>query len=106
MNKENRSTSRTGGTSGSMLEKIQKLSFVKCELELYLDTHPDCVAALDYYKQIISELDALMLEYHNSYGPIVASGVTNSARWTWVDEPWPWFRDDEKLNPERKDVAR
>jgi spore coat protein JB len=101
-----RSTTRATDRNTALLERIQKLSFVKCELELYLDTHPTCRAALDYYRKTIEQLEAATTEYHNLVGPIVASGVMNGERWTWVDEPWPWFRDDEKLNPERKDVAR
>jgi spore coat protein JB len=94
------------GTNTALLEKIQKLSFVKCELELYLDTHPTCRAALDYYKKTVEMLDAAMLEYHNTVGPIVATGTMNGERWTWVDEPWPWFREGETLNAPRKDKAK
>ena len=101
-----RGTTRSTDRNTALLERIQKLSFVKGELELYLDTHPTCRAALDYYRKTLEQLEAATTEYHNLVGPIVASGVMNGERWTWVDEPWPWFRDDEKLNPDRKDVAR
>ena len=92
--------------NAALLEKIQKLSFVKCELELYLDTHPTCRAALDYYKKTVADLDAATLEYHNTVGPIVASGVMNGEIWTWVDGPWPWFREGETLTAERKEWAK
>ena len=42
-----RGTTRSTDRNTALLERIQKLSFVKCELELYLDTHPTCRAALD-----------------------------------------------------------
>ena len=83
-------------------EKIRALSFVKEELELYLDTHPTCRVALDYYHQTIEALDMLMEEYHNSNGPLVASGVMSQDYWTWVDEPWPWHRADDKMSDKMK----
>ena len=40
----------------ALLGKIRALDFVKVELELYLDTHPSCRSALDYYYQTIDAL--------------------------------------------------
>ena len=74
----------------SLLEQIRQLSFVKTELELYLDTHPDCRAALDYYTQTVDALDALLVRYHETEGPLFASGVTGEDGWSWVRTPWPW----------------
>jgi len=72
-----------------LMLKIQKLSFAKVETELFLDTHPDCRAALDYYRDVTDELDGLMTEYQNKYGPIVAEGSMGD-RWTWIEGLWPW----------------
>ena len=77
-------------TQGALLEEIRALSFVKTELELYLDTHPTCQKALDYYSQTVDALNSLMERYHEEYGPLVAAGVTNPDAWTWVEMPWPW----------------
>ena len=63
---------------------------VKTELELYLDTHPDCRTALDYYYRTLAELKKFTDEYQNTVGPLTAMGVTDTERWTWVDGPWPW----------------
>ena len=79
-----------GMTQAELLEEIRQLSFVKNELELYLDTHPTCRQALDYYYQTVDALNNLMMRYHEIYGPILASGVTSSDSWTWVEMPWPW----------------
>ena len=46
-----------------LFRKIQQLSFVKTELELFLDTHPDCPASLDYYHRIVDEYAMLLDEY-------------------------------------------
>ena len=76
-----------------MFERIQKLSFAKTEIELFLDTHPDCRRALDYYHAIIDELDALRLEYSHRFGPLCAA-ESSGDRWQWVDSPWPWHKDN------------
>ncbi|MBO5316784.1 MAG: spore coat protein CotJB [Clostridia bacterium] len=76
--------------SAALLEEIRALSFVKVELELFLDTHPNSQKALDYYQQTIDALDMLYEIYHEKYGPLLASGVTDPDKWTWVNTPWPW----------------
>ena len=72
-----------------LLKKIQELSFAKTETELFLDTHPDCNLALEYYRKIIGELDVAMAEYQGTYGPLVAE-ASSMDKWDWVSSPWPW----------------
>lgn len=93
MDKERRIPSEKYGEnlSGSaLLEEIRALGFVKGELELYLDTHPDCTTALDYYHQTLAALKTLTEKYEITESPLTASGVTNTERWSWVDGAWPW----------------
>ncbi len=78
-----------------LLRKIQELSFAKVECELFLDTHPDCRQALDYYHRLVDELDGYLMEYQNTYGPLVATASMGD-RWTWVDGPWPWQMNGAK----------
>ena len=78
----------------ALLKKIQALSFAKVETELYLDTHPECKAALEYYKNTLEALDELMSEYQNKFGPLFAEGVVGD-RWSWVDGKWPWQLSEE-----------
>ena len=78
----------------NLLRKIQALSFAKVETELYLDTHPNASQALEYYRNILAELDEAMTEYQNKYGPLFAEGVVGD-RWTWVDGKWPWQLEEE-----------
>lgn len=79
-----------------LMKRIQELSFAKLEAELFLDTHPECKQALDYHRKMIGELDPLMAEYQNRFGPIVKEGVS-SDKWNWIDGPWPWQHErDEK----------
>lgn len=81
---------RTGAPMGNLAEQVRQLDFVKRELELYLDTHPNCRTALDYYYQTVQALNRLTEEYHNTYGPLVAAGANDPEHWTWTDTPWPW----------------
>ena len=86
---------RPNGNNTSMtalLRKIQELAFAKVETELYLDSHPECAPALDYYKNLIREYNNLTAQYENTYGPIRAENAT-ADRWSWVNMPWPWQLD-------------
>ena len=76
-----------------LMRRIQALAFAKAEAELFLDTHPECVTALDYYHKIADELNLATEEYQSAYGPIVAEASSRD-RWNWVDTPWPWQEMD------------
>ena len=82
-------------TPAELLEKIRELSFVCDELELYLDTHPTCRAALDYYHDTVDTLTELRETYHANYGPLVKAGSISPDKWTWIDTPWPWQRESD-----------
>ena len=79
-----------GALSGTLAEQIRALCFVKTELELYLDTHPRCRTALDYYYKTVEELKRLTEQYENTTGPLTAAGNVSTEQWNWVDGPWPW----------------
>ena len=81
-----------GNARNDAMKRVQKLAFMKTETELFLDTHPDCRRALDYYHKIVDELSALREEYANMYGPITACESMGD-RWTWIDGAWPWQHD-------------
>ena len=72
-----------------LMRRIQSLSFAKVEAELFIDTHPECPTALEYYHGIVDELDGAMAEYQENFGPIRAEATARD-RWSWVDTPWPW----------------
>ena len=73
----------------ALLKRIQELAFAKTETELYLDGHPGCVAALEYYRELVKELRGAMDEYQGTVGTIRAEDEMG-ARWSWTDKPWPW----------------
>ena len=72
-----------------LMEKIHALSFAMTEAQLFLDTHPDCRAALDYFRGLRDEYDLAMTEYQNKYGPLFADMIVGD-KWSWIDGPWPW----------------
>lgn len=85
MNNNNSSNNKA-----ALLEEIRALSFVKTELELYLDTHPECPTALDYYNQTVNALKRYKEEYETNYAPLFAESGAVNGKWRWVDKPWPW----------------
>ena len=76
-------------TREELMDKIHAISFAMTEAQLFLDTHPDCRAALDYFRNLRDELDGLTTEYQNQYGPLFAD-MTVGDKWAWIDGPWPW----------------
>ena len=71
-----------------LMKKIDSLTFAMTEAQLFLDTHPECRNALDYYRRLVDELDVAMTEYQNKYGPLVPEAIAED-NWNWIDGPWP-----------------
>jgi len=75
-----------------LLKLIQMYDFAIKDLNLYLDTHPGCAAALQYFHKY-KELSAKAYDqYIKLYGPIIPKQVTSTEHWTWINSPWPWER--------------
>lgn len=87
-----------GQLRGDLAEQIRALTFVLKELELYLDTHPNCRTAIDYYYRTVEELKKLKEEHENTVGPLTSAGVVSNDEWTWVQQPWPWQRTGDYNN--------
>ena len=58
------------------MQNIYELGFVLTEVNLYLDTHPDDLEAIEYYAQIKDKYCDYMTQYDNY--------------WKWVATPMPW----------------
>ena len=76
-----------------MLLEIQRLSFVKTELELYLDAYPDSQSALRYYRDVVKKLGTLTEEYEAQSAPLTASSARGDT-WSWARGKWPWQIED------------
>ena len=60
------------------------------ETALYLDTHPNCRAALSYFRKNNARLAEVTAQYEAKYGPVTYYGQDCGEHWKWVDTPWPW----------------
>ena len=78
---------------GKLLHLIDTLTFVKGELELYLDAYPDCRKALADYRETVAHLERATTAYEENYAPLWASGAAKENGWSWVKTPWPWHYD-------------
>ena len=73
-----------------MLRKVQEASFVLYDVGLFLDTHPDNQAALEFFGQYQKIYTEAAADYEAQYGPLVANDTDTTKGWTWVQAPWPW----------------
>ena len=73
-----------------MLRKVQMLGFVLTEVNLFLNTHPEDVAALRFHDKYNALHREAVSEYEYNFGPLTAGGVKTEEGWSWVNSPWPW----------------
>ena len=73
-----------------LMRKIQEVSFALVDLNLFLDSHPDNVMALDFFEDMQRSYAQLQADYELMYGPLTAFDTDTKQGWTWVETPWPW----------------
>ena len=57
-----------------LLSQIMKYQFYAVDLNLFLDTHPNCKEALEDYKVISAKLINCINDYEKQYGPLINFG--------------------------------
>ena len=73
-----------------LLLPVQALDFMRVELNLYLDTHPDDVNAINLFAQNQIALNEAKRRYEERFGPLVVFNATSTATpWSWT-QGWPW----------------
>lgn len=73
-----------------LLLPVQALDFMRVELNLYLDTHPDDVHAINLFAQNQIALNEAKRRYEERFGPLVVFNATSTATpWSWT-QGWPW----------------
>lgn len=77
-----------------LLKTIQRCDFVLYELQLYLDTHPNCQQALSAYRKHREIKKKAEDIYISKYGPIIPQQSNAQEKWDWVENPWPWERSE------------
>lgn len=73
-----------------LMNSMQEVGFALVDLSLFLDTHPDNILALDFFREMQIKYDNLQAEYELMYGPLTAFDTNTEQGWTWVLGPWPW----------------
>ncbi|MDD6881832.1 MAG: spore coat protein CotJB [Firmicutes bacterium] len=73
-----------------MMHQIQQVSFALVDLNLFLDSHPDNMMALDFFREMQKKYTELVAEYEMMFGPLTAFDTNTEHGWTWIKEPWPW----------------
>jgi spore coat protein JB len=76
----------------ALLRRIQQMEFVAVEINLYLDTHPTDVRALEDYDRVAREIQMLKEQYEELCGPLLNYGFSRNRgnTWRWNQTPWPW----------------
>ena len=72
-----------------LLMKLSACQFAQYELMLFLDTHPNCVEAMQALNMHRANAIKLKEEYECKFGPL-SNPKANGKRWCWIDDPWPW----------------
>ena len=73
-----------------LLKKVQEADFFALDLQLYLNTHPDCSRALALYQDAVLKAKELRKEYEKNYGPLTATSTPAKLPWQWSRNPWTW----------------
>ncbi len=76
-----------------LLSMIRKYDFALCELQLYLDTHPNCSHATKLWQKYQSKRQQLASQYVQQFGPIQPIQTEGETPWSWTDGPWPWEKE-------------
>ena len=74
----------------ALFRKINECEFMMIVLGLYLDTHPDCVQALNAFQKHRASYEKHAAEYERLYGPLTFYSVSSDTCWPWQQLPWPW----------------
>lgn len=73
-----------------LMRQIQEVSFALVDTNLFLDSHPDCQLALDFFRDMQVKYAQLTADYELAYGPLTAFDTNTEQGWSWVQGPWPW----------------
>lgn len=73
----------------TLMKQINEASFAMDDVLLFLDTHPNDSAAMQYYQTVTAMRKKAMDAYQSQFGPLLVEDV-NGSNWNWIHEPWPW----------------
>ena len=76
-----------------LLRKVQEADFLALDLQLYLNTHPNCERILKLYTETVRKAKNLRKEFEEKYGPLTATETPNRLPWQWSKNPWTWEKE-------------
>lgn len=72
------------------MARMQSLNFAIQELALYLDTHQEDMEAFELYRKYQQLYHQSKKEYEQVHGPLCHTTPTDSTKYEWLSDPWPW----------------
>ena len=79
-------------SQSQLMDIINKTSFAVNDIQLYLDSHPDCPKGLAYFHEHNQLRNAALKEYSRRFGPLTMETASEGSKghWEWFHGKWPW----------------
>ncbi len=94
MSMENRNMNnkvyRSERSEKELMDIITKVSFAMDDTRLFLDTHPDCKEALEYFQKMSRIRHEAIREYTERFGQLISYHYDDCNSWNWNSAPLPW----------------
>ena len=74
----------------ALMKELMELEFAIVEFTMYLDNHPQDMAALATFRDISKQKEEVYKLYVENYGPLRADDVIESDKWLWGEQDFPW----------------
>ncbi len=73
-----------------LLHDIGIVDFILVELTLFLDTHPSCGRAMEYFNHYSKMKNQMMKDFSQRYYPLTKDLAESNKEWRWGAAPLPW----------------
>ena len=80
-------------TCTHLMDQIRAVDFALYETVLYLDVYTHSCDALETYRKLKAQSEALHAEYETTCAPLTAFGNRSNTSWDWMSKPFPWEYD-------------
>lgn len=68
---------------------VQQHQVALVDASLFLDTHPNDAAALNYFQRMQQLYQQAKEEFETHFGPLTHAYDFGES-WNWIDSSWPW----------------
>ena len=76
-------------TCAQLLKSVTEASFYVTDLQLYLDTHPDDIRALEMFKEACRQLKVCREAFESCCYPLMSCSSGKDDEWDWLLGCWP-----------------